>query len=96
MEFLIIVCSSTVQDELHELFETIGVTGYTCVPSVTGSGKGGGTRLNDETWPGDNSMILIAVSADQAAKVMAWVREYRQGAVREGMKIFSLAMKEMI
>lgn len=96
MEFLIIVCSSTLQEEMNLLFEKLKITGYTLIPEAEGTGKGGGTRLNDETWPGENNMYLIAVTTEQATEVKAWVREYRKGVVREGLKLFSLAMNEMI
>jgi len=96
MEFLIIVSSATLRDEIDQLFESNGITGFTCVPQATGSGKGGGTRLNDETWPGENSMYLLAITSDQAAAVKAWVREYRKSVVREGLKLFALGLKEVI
>lgn len=96
MEFLIIVCSATLQDEVDQLFESLGVTGYTHIPEATGSGKGGGTRLNDEVWPGENSMYLIAVERSKADAIKSWVRRYREGVLREGLKLFSLQMNEMI
>lgn len=96
MEFLILVCSSTLQDEINLLFEQLEITGYTHIPQATGAGNGGGIRLNDETWPGENSMYLIAVKPEQAASVKSWVREYRKGVLREGVKLFSLPLVEMI
>ena len=81
---------------MDQLFERNGITGFTCIPQATGSGKGGGTRLNDETWPGENHLYLVALSPDQAAAVKTWVREYRKGVVREGLKLFSLGLQEII
>lgn len=96
MEFLIIVCSATLQDEIDALFERLEITSYTHVPEATGSGKGGGTRLNDEIWPGENSMYMIAGSPTQAARIKEWVKEYRQRPLREGLKLFSLPLNEII
>ncbi|OGK10992.1 MAG: hypothetical protein A2W80_07730 [Candidatus Riflebacteria bacterium GWC2_50_8] len=96
MEFLIIVCSATLQDEIDRLFERLAVTGYTHIPQATGRGVGGGTRLNDEVWPGENSMYMIAVSPDQAKEIKAWVRDYRDGNLREGLKLFALPISEVI
>lgn len=95
MEFLILVCSSTLQENVTQLLEDLAITGFTTLPHVTGAGTGGGTRLNDEVWPGENCLVLMAVSAAQAAAVMDWARAYRQGARREGLKVFSLALKDM-
>jgi hypothetical protein len=96
MEFLIIVCSSTLQEEIDLLFEKLKVTGYTHVPEATGAGDGGGIRLNDEIWPGGNSMYMIAVNSSQSTEIKAWVRKYRQEAMREGLKLFSLPLNEVI
>lgn len=96
MEFLIIVCSATLQDEINMLFERLEITGFTHLPQATGAGKGGGIRLNDEVWPGENSMYMIAVDKQQSAAVKDWVRRYRQEPLREGLKLFSLPLNEVI
>ncbi|PKL49460.1 MAG: hypothetical protein CVV42_05595 [Candidatus Riflebacteria bacterium HGW-Riflebacteria-2] len=96
MEFLIIVCSATLQDEISMLFERLEITGFTHLPQATGAGKGGGIRLNDEVWPGENSMYMIAVDRQQATAVKDWVRRYRQESLREGLKLFSLPLNEII
>lgn len=96
MDFILIVSSATLQDEIASLFDDLKITGFTCIPEVTGSGKGGGTRLNDEVWPGENKLYMAAVTAEQSKALKDWVRAYREKSVREGLKLFSLAMTEMI
>lgn len=96
MEFLIIVCSATLQGEMTMLLERLDITGFTHLPQATGAGKGGGIRLNDEVWPGENSMYMLAVDKQQAAAVKDWVRRYRQESLREGLKLFSLPLNEII
>lgn len=96
MELLVIICSSTLQDSVEDFLEQVGIASYTRVPEVVGSGKGGGTRLNDEIWPGVNTLYLITPTPDQATALKAWVREYRQAEVREGLKLFSLNAQEVI
>ncbi|HNW35219.1 MAG TPA: hypothetical protein PKM25_09830 [Candidatus Ozemobacteraceae bacterium] len=96
MELLIIVCSSTMQDTVETFFEDAGISSYTLIPEVVGSGKGGGTRLNDEIWPGVNSLYLVSLSPEPAASLKTWAREYRRNDIREGLKIFSLALQEVI
>jgi len=96
MEMLIIVCSSTMQDAVETFFEDAGITSYTLIPEVVGSGKGGGTRLNDEIWPGVNSLYLVALAPEPAAHLKAWARNYRQAEIREGLKIFSLNLQEVV
>jgi len=96
MEFVIIVCSATLQEDVEDMFKKHGVKGYTHLPVVHGSGQGGGTRLDTDTWPGHNLTYFIAVTSDQYLAISSWARGYRESSPREGLKIFSLAMKEMI
>lgn len=96
MEFLILVCSATLQDDMIQAFEICKITEYTCIPQATGSGKGGGTRLNDEIWPGENYVYMVSADSERSARLKEWVRNYRSGSLREGLKLFSLEMKEMI
>jgi len=96
MEMLIIVCSSTLQDAVEDFFEEHGIASYTRIPEVVGSGKGGGTRLNDDIWPGVNTLYLVALAPEPAAAFKAWAREYRRADVREGLKVFAFEPREVI
>jgi hypothetical protein len=96
MEFLIMVCSATLQDEIDMLFEELRITSYTHILEATGAGEGGGIRLNNEVWPGENSMYLVSASPEQTAKIKEWVRTYRKKEIREGLKLFSLPLNEVI
>ncbi len=96
MEFLVLVCSDTLQNEVDQMLEDLKITGYTHVPQATGAGNGGGIRLNDEIWPGSNSIYMVAVSPQQSAEIKSRIRKYRQEPLREGMKLFALPLTEVI
>lgn len=96
MELLIIVSSATLNEDILTLFDQLDITGFTRIPQVTGSGQGGGIRLNDEVWPGENVLFLFSATAEQSAEIKEWARKYRDMVVREGLKVFSLALQEMI
>ena len=96
MEFLILVCSSTLQDEILNYFEAHRITGFTRLEQATGAGKGGGTRMNDEIWPGENAVFMVALAGDKAVGLKKWVRSYRSGPLREGLKLFTLPLTEVI
>lgn len=96
MEMLIIVCSATLQDEIDYLFEDLGIENYTHLPEATGAGKGGGIRLNNDVWPGNNSLYMIVVNEEQSERIKNWVRKYREREIREGLKLFSLPVNEII
>lgn len=96
MELLVIACSSTLQEQVLAFFARAGIASYTQVPEVVGAGQGGGTRLNSEIWPGVNTLFLVALAPGQATAVREWARAYRARPVREGLKVFSLALQEMV
>lgn len=96
MELLVIVCSSTMQDSVEEFFEKNGIAAYTQIPDVIGSGRGGGTRLNSEVWPGTNTMYFVALPSEQADSLKDWVLEYRKREIREGIKVFTLGLQEIL
>ena len=50
MEFNLIICSSTLEEEIMVFFKSNGITSYTVLPMAVGSGNGGGTRLDNEIW----------------------------------------------
>ena len=96
MELMILICSTTLHEEIVELFKAGKISSYSLLPVLHGSGDGGGTRFDNEVWPGTNQMYLLAMQPDKAAYIKDWAREYRKREVREGLKIFSLALKEII
>jgi hypothetical protein len=95
-EFVMLICSATLQEDLEQLFRQNKIAAFSQIPTVYGSGAGGGTRLDTEVWPGMNLMYILALSPDKYAIVKDWVREYRSHRPREGIKLFSLCLKEML
>ncbi len=96
MEFSIIVCSSTLEEELLQYFKHNNMSGYTVMPNAFGSGVGGGTRLGNDIWPGQNTVYFMCSTTEQMEGLIAWGKEYKAQSLREGLKIFNLALKEVI
>jgi hypothetical protein len=96
MEFIIIACSHTLRDDMEEFFKKNEITGYTLLPHVLGAGQGGGNRLDSVIWPGHNVLILLAIPEEKYDTLKSWVKEYRLTEPREGLKLFNLALKEIV
>ena len=96
MEFSIIVCSSTLEEEILQFFKKNMMFGYTVISSVYGSGEGGGTRLGNDIWPGQNTVYFLCATSEQMRKFIDWSKEYKRQELREGLKVFNLALKEVI
>ena len=91
-----IVCCTTLRERLENYLHEIEVASYTLVPEVNGSGKGGGTKLNTEVWPGLNMILFVQTSEQKSAKLKEWIKSYKTRQVREGIKLFSLGLTEVI
>ena len=96
MEFNLIICSSTLEEEIMGFFKSSGITSYTVLPMAVGSGNGGGTRLDNEIWPGQNMVIMVCLHEKQHEALRNLVSEYRKNDIREGLKLFTLGLKEVI
>lgn len=63
MQMVLIVCDAGVTARIAEILTESGALGYTVLHNATGKGESG-PRENTPIWPGLNSVILSAVSAD--------------------------------
>lgn len=95
MKMILLAYNAIIDDEVMETFSSLEIKSYTKFPHALGTGRLGGPRLDDEIWPGSNSLLLIALDGDDAARLMSRVREMRKTLGAEGIKAFSLAMEEM-
>lgn len=96
MEFVMLICSATLQEDLELLMKKNQIAAFTQLPVVYGSGQAGGTRLDTEVWPGMNMMYILALEPSKYVIIKEWVKNYRQQQSREGVKLFSLTLKEML
>ncbi|MER3474083.1 MAG: hypothetical protein C4335_08625 [Armatimonadota bacterium] len=68
MQMVLIVCDSGVTARITEILTEAGAPGYTVLYDATGKGESG-PRENTPIWPGLNSVILCAVSADRVPAI---------------------------
>ncbi len=96
MEFVVISCSHTLREDIEEFFKENAIEGYTLLPHVLGAGQGGGRRLDSVIWPGHNLLVLVALQESKYHLLKNWAKAYRNQEPREGLKLFNLALKEIV
>ncbi len=88
MKMMMIVFNEAVDEEVMEVLAGCRLTNYTRLDGVFGRGTGSGTHLGTDIWPGRNNLLLLAVSDEDASRLMTCVGELRRRLKREGVKGF--------
>lgn len=88
MKMLLMIFRESLEGEVLELLEELGVSAFTELHKLGGKGETG-SALDSYDWPGVNTMILAAMVEDQADRVLQRLKAYLDQRVREqhGVKV---------
>ncbi len=80
MKMLMIVFRQSLEEDVLKLIRDLGVTAFTELPSVVGAGASHGAYHAFHTFPtaAGNSIVLTALSDDQAEKIITGLQTYRE------------------
>ena len=84
MKMLTIVCREQFEDEVLSVFNILGITGYTVVHGVGGSGVTGAVSVT-HTWLDRNKLLLVALDDDRMATLVHAVKQLQARLVEEQM-----------
>ena len=73
MKLLTIIYDSGIDETMMDLVESLGVSGWTKLSHLLGSG-GRGPKLNSPVFPGTNHLLLVAVPDDQVERIRLALR----------------------
>ncbi|MGE0556104.1 MAG: PG0541 family transporter-associated protein [Gemmatimonadales bacterium] len=90
MKLTVVTVDKERKGDVVELFERAGVTGYSLIPSVLGSGQTG-KHLGSRAFPGDNAMLLALVPAAQLETLQRGLRALEQ-ELRPGQGLMAFKM----
>lgn len=82
MKMLTIVCREQFEDEVLNVFTSLGINGYTVIHGVGGSGETGAVSVT-HTKGGRNKMLLVALDDDRMATLVEAVRQVQTRLVTE-------------
>src|SRR5207248_258077 len=82
MKMLTIVCREQFEDEVLVMFKTLGITGYTVIHGVGGSGETGAVSVT-HTKGDNNKLLLVALDDDRMVTLVQAVRELQARLVKE-------------
>jgi hypothetical protein len=89
MRLLTIVYDQGVDETVMAQIEEMGLLGWTKVFNAHGEG-GRGRKLNDPIWPGQNNLLYLQVSEEQAAEVVSVLKGIQNShRLKPGITIWS-------
>ena len=84
MKMLTIVCREQFEDEVLVLFKSLGITGYTVIHGVGGSGETGAVSVSYAS-SANNKLLLVALDDDLMAALVQAVRQLQASLMEENM-----------
>lgn len=82
MKMLTIVCREQFEDEVLVVFSALGITGYTVVHGVGGSGETGAVSVT-HTSSSNNKLLLVVLDDDRMDTLVQAVRQLQARLVQE-------------
>ena len=95
MRMVMISYNSAINSEVMEVLEKSGIESFTKWTPVQGKGKLSGPHFGDEIWPGENSVVFVAVGNEDAAALLECVKGLRTKLGQEGIKAFAWSLEEV-
>ncbi len=96
MRLLFIVCEANVDERIMEFVIEAGASGYTRFTDAFGNGEHG-RREGSPVWPGLNSVILAAMSDEQAARLAQLIEGLKaERNNRLGVRVFSVPTDQLV
>ena len=84
MKMLTIVLREQFEDEMLVIFSSLGITGYTVIHGVGGSGETGAVSVTHTTFDRNrNKLLLVALDDDRMATLVQAVKTLQVRLVQE-------------
>lgn len=96
MRMAMLVYNEAVEEEVMEMMAEQGVSNYTKISGVHGKGNASGAHLGTDVWPGQNSLLFVACSQEQAEGLAAGIGVLRKKMGHEGIKIFIMPLEKTV
>lgn len=97
MKMVLISYYVGIEEELMEVFKSLGIEEYTKWERVLGRGKTSGPHLGTHIWPKTNALLSVAIEDTQASLLMKKIQELKTTPLgKEGIKAFLWPLEEMV
>lgn len=95
MKLLTLIYDSAIENSMDELLDALQVPGYTKIPDVLGRG-GRGPKLNTPVFPGNNTVVLVALPDEEVPRVHRAIRRLQSSfRLKPGITLFCQEVEEL-
>lgn len=96
MKLLFITYDADFDEEVMEILNSQGITGFTKWDRVLGKGKNSEPRLDNAVWPGFNCAVAAVISDEEQEKIMETLTKFSLQLDGKGFKVFVLPVSTVI
>lgn len=89
MKRIEIIANHSVEQDIMELLEKAGISGYTKIPVVHGAGDSN-PKMGTSVWPEENFMLIIYAEGEPASGLKKLIEELKSRFPDEGIKYFEM------
>jgi hypothetical protein len=89
-EMILVVFNSSIEEEIVDALRSAGMTCFTKVPDIQGTGTCSEPRLDSHVWPGTNTMFMIIADSADREPILDAVRRMKEIHREEGVSAFVL------
>lgn len=96
MKLLFIIYDADFDEDVMEMLNSLGVTGFTKWDRALGKGQKSEPRLDNPVWPGFNCAVAAVVSDDDQERILEELKKYSFQRDGKGFKVFVLPVVTVI
>ena len=95
MKMVMIAYNSAIDEELREVLAKHGIENYTKWTRTFGKGTTSGPHMGTDVWPGENTVLFIAIEDEKVNAVLSDVKVLRENLGKAGVKAFAWPLEEV-
>jgi len=96
MKLILIIFDADKEKEVYGILDSSGVSGFTTWGPVHGKGKQSDPRMGTQVWPGDNHIIMTAVSEETVRTLKEALLSHDEMGGGKGIKVLELTTNTLI
>lgn len=96
MKMAFVSYSDSVDEEMMELLEGLGIRSFTKWKEVLDQGDTGHPRFGTHVWPGFNAALMVALEDDRAESLFEEIERFNAGLKYEKVKAFAWDLAKVV